>query len=287
MATGTSLAPVGREKWQPEQVPPFPTVALKALNLIAGTDTSLLELCNLIRPDPAFSTEVLRIANSPLVAFSKEVTNVLQASMLLGFRRLRSVIITVGLRTYLEQSFTPLLKSCWRHSVACGIIAERAAKACALDKDFAYTSGVLHDLGRVVLAVSRPQEYACLVEQGADDPQQFLHAERARLGIDHCQAGGVLVTEWALPPAFFPITTCHHDANHHDRKAEAASADSIVPLSCALGEVLGFGVVEYRNARNYADIVENFPAPARGIFPAEKDRFAEEIGAEIALIEAE
>lgn len=276
------MAPVGREKWQPEQVPPFPAVALKALNLIAGTDTSLLELCNLIRPDPAFSAEVLRIANSPLVAFSKEVTNVLQASMLLGFRRLRSVIITVGLRTYMAHGFTPLLKSCWRHSVACGIIAERAAKACALDKDFAYTGGVLHDLGRVVLAVSRPEEYARLVEQGAEDPQQFLHAERARLGIDHCHAGGVLVTEWALPPAFFPITTCHHDG-----KAEAASADSIVPLSCLMGEVLGFGVVEYRSARNYADIVKNFPAPARGIFPAERDRFAEEIGAEIALIEAE
>src|SRR5271165_3193805 len=119
--------------WQPDKLPPFPAVALKALNLMAGTDTSLLDLCNLIRSDPAFSTAVLRIANSPLVAFSKNVTSVLQASMLLGFRRLRSVVITVGLRAYLQDSFTPLAMSCWRHSVACAIIAERSAKWSFLD----------------------------------------------------------------------------------------------------------------------------------------------------------
>ncbi|MGB9233035.1 MAG: HDOD domain-containing protein [Terriglobales bacterium] len=112
MGTRPASAPAKQRAWQPEDVPPFPAVALKALNLMAGTDTSLLELCNLIRPDVAFSTEVLRIANSPLVAFSKDITNVLQASMLLGFRRLRSVVITVGLRTYLAQTFTPLLQSC-------------------------------------------------------------------------------------------------------------------------------------------------------------------------------
>jgi putative nucleotidyltransferase with HDIG domain len=275
------MAPVSPEKWRPDQVPPFPAVALKALNLIAGRDTSLLELCNLIRPDPAFSSEVLRIANSPLVAFSREITNVLQASMLLGFRRMRSVVVTVGLRAYMADGFTPLLRSCWRHSVACGIIAERAAKACALDKELAYTGGVLHDLGRIVLAVSMSEEYQRLVEQGADDAQDFLRAERARLGIDHCQVGGILVTEWSLPPAFLTIATCHHD-----EKAEVATADSIVALSCLMADALGFGPVQYRKPLSYSDIVENFPKPAHWLFPPERDLFAEEMSAEIALIES-
>ena len=281
MATGTSMAPVSPEKWRPDQVPPFPAVALKALHLIGGRDTSLLDLCNLIRPDPAFSAEVLRIANSPLVAFSKEVTNILQASMLLGFRRLRSVVVTVGLRAYMAHGFTPLLRSCWRHSVACGIIAERAAKACSLDKELAYTGGVLHDLGRIVLAVSMPEEYELLVEHGADDPHGFLQAERARFGIDHCQVGGVLVTEWSLPPAFLTIATCHHDG-----KAEATSEGSIVALSCQMADALGFGPLQYRNPRVYGEVVEAFPAPAHWLFPAERDTFVEEIGAEIALIES-
>lgn len=59
---------------------------------MSGTDRSLIDLCNLIRSDPAFSVAVLRIANFPLVAFSKNVTSVLQASMPLGFQRLRSIV---------------------------------------------------------------------------------------------------------------------------------------------------------------------------------------------------
>src|SRR5258706_12058519 len=101
-----------------DKLPPFPAVALKALNVMAGTDSSLSELCDLVRCDPVFAGEILRIANSPLIAFSKEVTSVLQASMLLGFRRLRKLVITVGLRSYMEKSLTPALSASWRHSLA-------------------------------------------------------------------------------------------------------------------------------------------------------------------------
>src|ERR1035441_8482495 len=159
MAASPSEAMARRElDWRPEDLPPFPAVALKALNLMAGTDTSLLELCNLIRSDPAFSTAVLRIANSPLVAFSKNITSMLQASMLLGFQRLKSVVITVGLKAYLKEPFTPLLQSCWRHSVACAIVAEHAASWSGFDKDFAYTAGIMHDIGRVAMASVRSEE---------------------------------------------------------------------------------------------------------------------------------
>lgn len=66
LATSSTKATEPMElRWDPESIPPFPAIALKALKLMSGTDTSLLELCNLIRPDPAFSTAVLRIANSP------------------------------------------------------------------------------------------------------------------------------------------------------------------------------------------------------------------------------
>ena len=266
--------------WRPEKVPPFPAVALKALNLMAGTDTSLVELCNLIRPDPAFSTEVLRIANSPLVAFPKNVTSILQASMLLGFRRLRSLVITVGLRAYLAGPFTPLLQSCWRHCVATAIIAERAARSCQLDKDFAYTAGVMHDLGRVALAVSMPHEYARVIEQGADRPQGVLPVERACCGIDHCEAGATLVTEWALPDVFSSITACHHDPD-----ADASDMDSIVSRSCALADSLGFRVVCYRVPRNSAEIVSEFPEAARASFSADEQQLADEIASDIAVIE--
>lgn len=74
MATAPSKARApAAEAWQPESLPPFPALAVKALNMMAGNHTSLIELCDLIRSDTAFSAEILQIANSPLVAFSKQI----------------------------------------------------------------------------------------------------------------------------------------------------------------------------------------------------------------------
>jgi len=282
LATETSQASEATElRWDLDRIPPFPAIALKALNLMSGTDTSLLELCNLIRSDVAFSTAVLKIANSPLVGFPKNVTSVLQASMLLGFHRLRNVVITLGLKAYLRASFTPLIRSCWHHSVACAIIAERSAKWRFLDKDFAYTAGILHDIGRVAMATVMPEAYARVIERGADQPQDILQSELELCGIDHCQAGLSLVTAWNLPDAFLAIAACHHDPEAH-----AVGAAALVPPSCELADALGFTVIRCRSGRNYAEILAAFPEPARNRFPAEAEELCCEIANEIAAIES-
>ncbi len=271
---------LGELRWDPAGIPSFPAIALKALNLMAGTDSSLLNLCNLIRSDPAISIAVLRIANSPLVAFSRNITSVVQASMLLGFQRLRSVIITVSLKAYLEASFTPLMTSCWRHSVATAIIAERSAKAAFLDNDFGYSGGILHDIGRLGLATLMQDSYAAIVEHGADGPEDVLQLEQEHCGIDHCQAGRSLATSWHLPEAFLAITACHHD-----REAPLLSTAALIPPSCALAETLGFFVVPYRYSRDYSDVLDDFPMSVRKSFPAAKE-LATEITEAIKVIDS-
>jgi putative nucleotidyltransferase with HDIG domain len=282
LATGTSKSAEPTElRWDPDRLPPFPAIALKALNLMAGTDTSLHKLCNLIRSDPAFSTAILRLANSPLVGFSKEITSVMQASILLGFRRLKSVAITVGLKAYLERCYSPTLRSCWRHSVASAIVAERSAKAAALDKDFAHTAGIMHDIGRMAMAATMPQAYARVVARGAGQPRDLLQVEAELCGIDHCQAGRSLVTAWDLPEAFLEITS-----RHHDPETRLKGTASVVRPSCMLADALGFTVVKYRSSRSYAEILAEFPEPARNRFPADAKVLATEIATEIEVIES-
>lgn len=284
-AVGTSRAVEATESmdlcWDPESIAPFPAIALKALQLMAGTDTSLIDLCNLIRPDLAFSAAILRMANSPLVAFSKNVTSVVQAATLLGFRRLRSVVITVGLKAYLQGSFTPLMQACWHHSLACAIIAERSAQRSSMDKDFAYTAGILHDIGRVALATLMPKSYVRVVEHDADGPQDLLQIEREVCGIDHCQAGHSLVKAWNLPQAFLEITACHHESGMHP-----AGTASLIPPSCELADALGFAVIRYRSSRSYPEILAEFPEPARKRFPADAKELASDIANEINVIES-
>lgn len=266
--------------WQPDNLPPFPAVALKALNLLAGTDTSLPTLCNLIKSDPAFSTAVLKIANSPLVAFPCNLTNMLQASMLLGFHRLRAVVMALGLKAYLKDPFTPILHSCWRHSVACAMIAERLAKSSGLDKDFAFTAGVMHDIGRIALAVTMKDSYGRVIEAGADRPRDLLQAEWELCGIDHCQAGRSLVTAWNLPEAFMEVISYHHEP-----ASGTHSTVSVLHLSCQLADCLGFRVVDYRNPGCYAKILSDLPDSVSKSFPGDGEELASEIRDEMKVIE--
>jgi putative nucleotidyltransferase with HDIG domain len=267
-----------------QSLPPFPAIALKALKLMAGTDTSLLELCNLIRSDSAFSAEILKIANSPLVAFSRNVTSIMQASMLLGFQRLRNLVITIGLKGYLKGSSMPVMRLCWRHSVACALVAERAANWSLLDKDFAYAAGILHDIGRIALATLMPVPYAAVIECGADQPQDLLQSERDLCGIDHCQAGRSLVSAWNLPDAFLDIAARHHATDHTtDHQLPGAA---LLPPSCALADALGFAVVPCRVIPVYSEILARFPEAARKRFPPDAKELASEIDSEIKLLES-
>ena len=282
LATITSKAAETTDlQWDPYVIKPFPAIALQALNMMSGMDTSLPDLCNLIRSDPGFSLTILKIANSPLVAFPKNVTSVLQASMLLGFRRLRSLVITVGLKAYLQGSVTPLMTSCWQHSLACAIIAERSANWSSLDNNFAYTAGIMHDIGRIALAKIMPGAYARVVERGANLPHDLLQLEQELCGIDHCQAGSALIELWNLPDAFREVTACHHDLEAHPPHTTA-----LIPPSCELADALGFAVMHYRSPRSYTEILSRFPEPARRRFPTDAEELASEIANEIKVIES-
>ena len=267
-------------RWDPASIPPFPAIALKALNLMAGTDSSLLNLCNLIRSDPAVSIAVLRIANSPLVAFSRNITSVVQASMLLGFQRLRSVIITVSLKAYLEASFSPLMTLCWRHSVATAIIAERGAKAAFLDNDFAYSAGILHDIGRLGLVTLMQDGFASIVDRGADGPEDVLQREQEYCGIDLPTR---TVTRQRMAPS--RSDPGHHVVPSRPRSAPVKHGCTASP-SCAMADALGFFVVPYRYSREYSDMFNDLPISVRESFPADAEELAAEITQAIQVIDS-
>jgi putative nucleotidyltransferase with HDIG domain len=282
MATSPARAPhTAQPNWQPEKLPPFPAIALKALQLIAGRDTSLLELCDLIRTDPAFSTAILKIANSPLVAFSRNITSIVQAAMLLGFQRLKSVVVTVGLKAYLQGPATPPMRSCWQHSVACAMIAEKAASGNGFDGEFAFTAGIMHDIGRAAMITAAGKQYARVVEKEADEPYDLMVLERDLFGLDHCEVGGSLVKAWDLPVAFLEIVT-----KHHDRETCLRGTASLIAPSCRMADALGFSMLRFRSGLGYEELVSAFPETARKSFPGEAEAVIADIAKEIRVLDA-
>jgi HD-like signal output (HDOD) protein len=212
--------------------------------------------------------------------------------MLLGYERLKGLVLTIGVRVYLANVLNiPTLRACWRHSLACAVVAEDAAVAtfvaqskarAYVDKDAAYTAGIIHDLGRLVLAKSRPMEYADLLIGAESGPCDVLARERELFGIDHCQAGRSLVQAWKLPAEFIEIASGHH-GDICDRPFDALA---VVHFSCLMADALGFQVVNSVNFRSYEELLSNLPERERQHFCAKREEYASRVAGRIDSLES-
>ena len=196
--------------WTYLHLPPFPQVAVRVLQLANNENVQLHQLCDLISSDAAFASEVLTVANSVLYAPRYPSTSILQAVAVLGAHTLQGMCVTVGVRAYLGRAMSqPAMRWVWRHNLACAIVAERIASAGFINKDTAYTAGILHDVGRVALAVLQPKLYAELLQSHHGPAASILPAERDLFGWDHCQTGHQLVSSWNLPDHLDAVVAEH------------------------------------------------------------------------------
>ncbi len=269
--------------WAHLRLPPFPQVAIRVLQLANNENVQLHQLCDLISSDPAFASEVLTVANSVLYAPRYPASSILQAITVLGANTLQGMCITVGARAYLGQSMShPSMRGLWRHNLACAIIAGRLASSGFLDKDTAYTSGIMHDIGRIALAVIQPKEYANLLATHKGSPESILERERLLFGWDHCETGQQLILDWKLPAEFEGIVSEHHCAKRTDG---AWGMAELVKVSCRMADTAGFPAFAGCEATVYPELLDELPARERRLFFPDVESLAAEIIKSIHAIE--
>jgi len=241
-------------------LPPFPIVAIRALQMVSSEKAQMRALSELIRTDAALSGEILRIANSALYGLRIEVESALTAMVLLGLDRIKSVVVTSALRHYIGRSFdAPWMRICWRHSLATALLAKDLAKGTSTSEDVAYTAGILHDIGRLALAMAYPSRYSEFILNPEPTSLELLDAERELFGIDHCQAGEILMSRWNLPPNLIAAAAEHHDLPRGDDP----SVLTLIRYGCRFADVLGFEVVKGSRGTTYEDLLAELPPPSR------------------------
>ncbi|MGA3039297.1 MAG: HDOD domain-containing protein [Bryobacteraceae bacterium] len=223
------------------RIPAFPPIVLRLLDLLARDDVEIRELVALISSDPAFSAQILRVANSPLFGFRSRIDSLQSALVVLGLRRVRSLSMTVATANHMKAALCiEELSRCWRHMLACALLTEELARSCRQFEERAYTAGLLHDVGRLGLLLAYPIEYAGLLRNAGRNVLELLDCEREVLGMDHCEAGRFLAAQWNLPEDFQIIAARHHDPQQNS----AVDLLTLVHLGCRLADSLGFWVVE-------------------------------------------
>jgi putative nucleotidyltransferase with HDIG domain len=233
------------------------------MEVLTREDPSVKEVTGIIKTDPAFTSELLRVANSALYGFSYQINTVQHAIVTLGLEFVKALSMTVAMRSYLKQAMRlPALRRCWRHSLASALLSEELATACQVPADGAYTGGLLHDIGRLALLVAYPKEYANLLEVSAENSFDLLATERDLFDVDHCEAGLWLSAEWKLPKELIQVICNHHDAPQPGNFDLAA----LVRQACRLADVMDFGVIRYRKPPSLEEIREELPEPGRTRF---------------------
>jgi putative nucleotidyltransferase with HDIG domain len=204
---------------QLSDLPSLPAVVMELLNSIDQDDVDISVLAKKVSHDQALTAKTLRLANSSLYGLQVKVTTIQQAITYLGFQTTRNLITAAAVTGCFPEGLCAGFddKAFWRHSIATAACAKVLARQIRFNQDYAFTAGLLHDIGRLVLVTSFPQHFAAVLAYRAQHDCATLEAERAVLGVDHIDAGLALAEHWN-----FSDTMRLAIAGHHDPEAPGA-----------------------------------------------------------------
>lgn len=242
--------------WALRLVPPFPAVAHRILALVDKEDVGAHQLGDLVKMDPSFSAELLRFANSALFGIRGEVTSLAHAIMMVGTDRIKTMATMVAMNRMVRSSVRiEALRKVWLHSLVTAVIAEEAARITRWDRDGAYTTGLLHNLGTLGMMSAYPDEYSRLLEISDDFGFDLLQTERDLFEIDHCAAGAYLAQDWNFPDELAAAIATHHD----EPVPGEISLDNLIKLSWRLADVLGYAAFSPDKAWTWEELMTFLP----------------------------
>lgn len=207
-----SLSPQSLVNQSLELVSP-PSTYARLDALIRDPESAIDDISSVINTDPALTTRLLRIVNSPFYGFPSQINTISRAITIVGTRELTNLVLATSVMNAFEGIPQNLMNTddFWRHSLACAMTARHLAELCderATERFF--IAGLLHNIGALVLYQSVP-ELAREAINSAKFGHEVLHqAEQRIIGFDHTEAGEALIQAWRLPDSLAAVARYHH-----------------------------------------------------------------------------
>jgi len=199
-----------------EHLPATPGVVVRLIGLFRQPEHEVDEIVELMRQDPSLTAEVLRHCNSAYFAWEEPIADVFEAIMRLGFYEVYQIAVTMfGLQTLSapQRAGSIGVKSLWRHSAATAVMAGVIARKVDEPEGMAFTAGLLHDVGKIVLALKAGAAYAAVTDECEKSGAPLQETESKRFGFGHSEVGARLLERWGVPVEISVPVRCHHDAS--------------------------------------------------------------------------
>lgn len=223
-------------------LPVVPVVANKVLSAAADPESTARLLGLVISRDQALASRVLRIANSAFYGVNRQINTISDAVTIIGFDGIKNLALALSMRG-IYKSFGLLEQLLWDHSAGVAIAVQLAASHAHLkQKKEVFISGLLHDIGKIVLLNQEREKYTRVVQLVYNEDYSFSRAEEEIFGFDHAIVGSMVIKKWNFPDFLVSIARYHNDIlSYKDRDSNISLMLALVGFADLLCNKLGIG----------------------------------------------
>jgi len=218
-----------------ESVRPIPQVALKVLRIIQEGDYDINKISEEVRKDQVISAKTIQLCNSALFSKRQDVASLDHALVFLGQELFLKLVISAAVQSYYSQcanGYSLCKGGLYHHAVGTAMVAEKIARMTQkVVPAIAYTAGLLHDIGKVVLDQYIAGAYPLLYREFQEQPSELIEAEQRILTVDHTHTGEMLARQWSLPDILTEAIRFHH-------QPEKSTCDRTLTTAVYLADLL-------------------------------------------------
>ena len=221
-------------------LPEIPSIVFELNEVIANPLSSAEDIAQVVQRSPSLTALLLKIVNSPFYGFPSKIDKISLAVTLIGTREISGLALGISLLSLFNRIPKEILSmySFLRHSLACGIISRiLAAHKSIPQTEQLFVSGLLHDLGRLILYSYFPDESRNILSRARSSEMLLYEQETDYLGCNHTHLVKHLLQQWKLPMVLENNVFFHHCP----KEAQQPQTAALVHLADIITNGLGIG----------------------------------------------
>ena len=194
-----------------DALPTLPAILERVRAVMEEPRSSAADVAGVISGDPAIASKLLQVANSAAYGFARRIADIAQAIAWLGLKETYHIALSVRVLDMFAQDKRFDYERFRRHSAQCAAAANVLAKRCGVHgKPGIFAAGLLHDIGKLVLADALLERYAKIAARIADEGHESVLVEEEELGMSHAEVGYLLAEHWQFPLDMGEAIRFHH-----------------------------------------------------------------------------
>lgn len=198
-----------------DALPTMPIAVSRMAQALSDPDTGIKDVVDIVKFEPGLTANILKMANSAYFGATGPIDSIHQAVARLGMQQVFRLVVISSAHTTMAPSVSGYDMppgALWRHSVACALATQCLAEQIGVRRaETAFTSALLHDVGKLVIGNCLDLDFAAIEKYAVDSDVSFEQAERKVIGADHAMIGAAILEKWNLPQEVVMGVRWHHE----------------------------------------------------------------------------